>query len=243
MLFSSSKSSLVVASSFAFLGSKQHRYLITSHPRILRRLLSTLSALDCPFRFVSQPSREAVVVNPQVISVFLSISNQLPSHLATLHNADIIHWAIPLCGIRPDLLDLPHDLLALNDASKDDMLSIQERRWGTRNEELTPVCIRARVGHGEQEGRVVLVCEILVRKALGVLERVDGGRAGAVGVQEVAALDHEGFDDAVEFGVLVALQRRGRCGAIANAELAEVFGGEWHGARVEKHFDPTERFA
>lgn len=62
-------------------------------------------------------------------------------------------------------------------------------------------------------------------------------------MQEVAALDHKGLDDAVELGVLVAEERRGGAGAVADAELAEIFGGQRDGGGVEKHFDAAERFA
>lgn len=61
--------------------------------------------------------------------------------------------------------------------------------------------------------------EILVRERLGA---VDGGRAGAVAVEEVAALQHEVFDDAVEFAGFVALRSVGGVFGFARAELAEV---------------------
>jgi len=87
------------------------------------------------------------------------------------------------------------------------------------------------------------VREVLVGEALRVLEGVDGRRAGAIGVQEVTALDHEGLDDAVEFGQLVALEWGGGRGPVADAELAEVFGSEWRSGGVEEHFYAAEGFA
>ena len=74
-------------------------------------------------------------------------------------------------------------------------------------------------------------------------EHLHGRGAGAVGVEEVAALDHKGFDDAVEFGELVALQRAGGGGPVADAVLAEVLGRERDGGGVEEHFYATEGFA
>jgi hypothetical protein len=154
-----------------------------------------------------------------------------------------MHRPISLGRIRPDLLDLPHHLLALHDPPKHNMLPIQKWRRRTRDKELTAIRIRPAVGHGQQKRGVVLVREVLVREALWVPRGVDGGRARAVAVQEVAALDHEGLDDAVEFGQLVALQGRGRGGPVADAELAEVFGGDGGGGGVEDHFDAAEGFA
>lgn len=149
---------------------------------------------------------------------------------------------IPLGRIRPHLLHLPHHVLPLYHLPKHDMLPIQERRGRARDKELTPVRIRARVRHRKQKWCVVLVREVLVWEALGVLEGVDGRRAGAVGVQEVTALDHEGFDDAVEFGQLVALERGGRGGPVADAKLAEIFGRERRRGGVKEHFYATEGF-
>ena len=59
---------------------------------------------------------------------------------------------------------------------------------------LAAVGVGARVGHGEQAGCVVLELEVLVRKLLAV----DALTAGAVVVGEVAPLQHEPGDDAVE---------------------------------------------
>jgi hypothetical protein len=88
----------------------------------------------------------------------------------------------------------------------------------------------------------MLVREVLVWEALGVLEGIDRRRAGAVGMQEVTALDHEGLDDAVEFGQLVALKWGGGGWSVADAELAEVFGREWRRGGVEEHFYAAEGF-
>lgn len=53
------------------------------------------------------------------------------------------------------------------------------KEWGVTN------------SHAEQSGRVVFQREVLVREGFGA---VDAGAAGAVAVEEVAALDHEVFD-------------------------------------------------
>ena len=67
---------------------------------------------------------------------------------------------------------------------------------------------------------------------------VYGLAAGAVALGEVAALDHEGLDDAVEAGALVVQGDAGLADALlAGAEGAEVFGGLGHEVGVELHDD------
>lgn len=82
--------------------------------------------------------------------------------------------------------------------------------------------------------------EVLIRESRAV---VDGSRAGAVAVQEVAALDHEAGDHAVEFAAFVALCFA-QCGLVlAGAELAKVLRGLWGGPGEELHFYAAEWFA
>lgn len=99
----------------------------------------------------------------------------------------------------------------------------------------------------------------LVREGFGA---VDAGAAGAVAVEEVAALDHEVFDlrvarcsasvcmlggfdthHSVELAAFVALRSALRVLGLTRAVLAEVLGR--FGGRVgeELHFDAAERFS
>lgn len=89
----------------------------------------------------------------------------------------------------------------------------------------------------------MLVDKILVWEAVWVPCGVDRGGAGAIGMQEVATLDHERFYDAVEFRVLVAQKGRVGGGAVPDAELAEVFSGQRDSGGVEKHFDAAKGLA
>lgn len=68
------------------------------------------------------------------------------------------------------------------------MLPVQERRRHGSDEELRPVGIRPRIGHGQESRLIVLQREVFVGEALGA---VDAGRARAVTVEEVASLAHE----------------------------------------------------
>jgi len=110
--------------------------------------------------------------------------------------------------------------------------------------------------------------EVLVGEGAGA---VDAGAAGAVAVQEVAALDHEVFDliastpsvrqhsvvlacfggkggerrtdDAVEFAPFVALRSPLRVLRLARAELPEVFRRFGRRVAEELHLDAAEGFA
>ena len=119
-------------------------------------------------------------------------------------------------------LYLRHNSQALYHLSENDVLTIEMRGWNGRDEELqgrqrekafaekiggaraclAAVGVGARVGHGEQAGCVVLVLEVLVRKFCAV----DALTAGAVVVGEVAALQHETWNYAVEAGALVTAE-------------------------------------
>jgi hypothetical protein len=74
------------------------------------------------------------------------------------------------------------------------------------------VRIRSSIGHGQQTGAAVLLGEVLV----GELLTVDRLAAGAVAAREVATLQHEVWDDAVEGGTLVPEA------LLASAQGAEV---------------------
>ena len=62
------------------------------------------------------------------------------------------------------------------------------RKEGNREREREKERESETYSHTEQAGGVVLQREVLVGEGLGA---VDGGAAGAVAVEEVAALDHE----------------------------------------------------
>ena len=98
------------------------------------------------------------------------------SHLATKHDTDVVDGPVALGRVGADLLDAAHDVHTLDDAAEDDVLAVEERGGGARDEELAAVGVGARVGHGEQEGRRVRVREGLVGEAGRVFLCVAGWR-------------------------------------------------------------------
>ncbi len=103
-----------------------------------------------------------------------------------------MHWPIALGRIRPHSLDLAHNIRTLHDAPKHHMLAVQIGGGRARDEELAAVGVGARVGHGQQEGRVVRVGEGLVGEAAGPF----CGVAGAQG--EKGVVSDDGYDDDAE---------------------------------------------
>ena len=93
------------------------------------------------------------------------------------------------------------------------MLPIQPRRRGQRDEKLTPISIRAAIGHAQDAGAGVFEGGVDFVGEGGVVV-VDGG-APATGAGGVAGLEHEVWDYAVEEdGVVVAaLGEGGEVGA------------------------------
>lgn len=122
---------------------------------------------------------------------------QSGSHLATLSDSHVQHGPLALPSASgtagPGVLDHPDDVHALfvGDLAEDDVLVVEERRGCTGDEKLAPVGVGPGIRHGQQPRHRVLVLERFVRKG-GVV--VDARAARAVGVEEIAALDHEILD-------------------------------------------------
>lgn len=137
--------------------------------------------------------------------------------------------------MAPDGLDSLDNLDTGGDIAEDNVLAIKPRGIGGADEELGAVGVTASVGHGEGTKPTVLEVEVLVLK----LGAVDGLSARAVAAREVAALQHEPGDDAVDCGELeigflerfvdTALLRTDTVGVakafLTRAESAEVLGG------------------
>jgi hypothetical protein len=143
-------------------------------------------------------------------------------------------------GLGADGLDRLDDVHAVDNDAEHDVLAVEPRGLDGAEEELGAVGARAGVGHGQDAGAGVLELEVLIRE----LGAVDGLAAGASAVGEVAALDHEVGDDAVERGALV-VQRLARLALalLARAERAEVLDSLRDGLTVEAHGDASGRLA
>jgi len=97
---------------------------------------------------------------------------------------------------------------------EDDMAAVEPGGDDGRDEELGAVGVWAGVGHGEEEGLVVLELEVLV----GELLAVDGFAARAITTGEVSTLEHELWNDTMELAALVTEA------LLASAEGTEVLG-------------------
>ena len=95
---------------------------------------------------------------------------------AVLPNQALTHR---LARLRAQTLHLPNELHALHHAAEHDVLVVEPRRLGRRDEELRAVRVGPRVGHREQPGLVVLQPKVLIPKLLTVDART--ARAVAAG--------------------------------------------------------------
>jgi hypothetical protein len=99
---------------------------------------------------MTRRSQELFRINgpPLITPPSLSHSSAL-SHLPTLLDSNIHERSIlpPFIPTRPRPLDLPHNFHPFYHPSKNNMLSIQERRRCTRNKELTTIRVGARIRH------------------------------------------------------------------------------------------------
>lgn len=64
------------------------------------------------------------------------------SHLSTLGHRDVQGGLLLVCA---DVLNLPHDIHAIDDLAEHDVLVVQKRRWNGGDEELRPIGIGPRV--------------------------------------------------------------------------------------------------
>lgn len=71
-------------------------------------------------------------------------------------------------GIGLGLLNLANDTLARNHLSEDDVLVVKVGGFDGGDEELRAIGAGAGVGHGEEEGLVVLLLKVLVIKAAAI---------------------------------------------------------------------------
>jgi hypothetical protein len=118
--------------------------------------------------------------------------------LAALDNLDSLDGLVA----RPfrNIFDLVDNLVAFEDFAKHDVTSIKPAGDDGRDEELRTIGVWACVGHAQQALFGMLQLEVLVRK----LVSVDRLPACAISFGEVAALNHEVLDDAMEGRPLVA---------------------------------------
>lgn len=112
--------------------------------------------------------------------------------LAALSNLDRLHRLVSRA--LGDILNLVHNLVALENLAEDNVTSIEPASDDCGDEELGAVGVFSGVGHAEQSFAGVLELEVLIWE----LVAIDRFAACAISGREVSSLDHEGLDDTVE---------------------------------------------
>jgi len=120
--------------------------------------------------------------------------------VSTVHDLHLVQWAV--LAVRAQRRHLLHHRHAVDNFSKHHMSVVEPGSRLERDVELAVVEVPPGVGHGQGAGAPVLQLEVLVTERVSV----DALAAGAVVVGDVAALDHEAIDDAVEARLLVVEQ-------------------------------------
>merc|ERR1719495_968360 len=138
-----------------------------------------------------------------------------------------------LPGLRAVALELLHHVQALGHLSEHDVLAVEPLGLHRANEELRPVGVGPGVHHTQDPGAGVLVHEVLVRELLAV----DGLAPGPIAHGEIAALDHEIWNNPVEHAALVAEA------LLPGAERAEVLAGLGHVVSVQLELNASQGLA
>ena len=85
-------------------------------------------------------------------SIAIFVTSHLPQtkleqcsalHLSALGKGYILDWLVGHVG--PDVLNLPHDLHAIDNLSEDNMLVVEMRQWDRGDEKLASVRVWTRV--------------------------------------------------------------------------------------------------
>ena len=138
-----------------------------------------------------------------------------------------------LATLRSERFDLLDDIHAGNDGAENDVFLVEPARDDRGDEELRAVGVGARVGHGQKTRAIMLQGEVLV----GEFVAVDGLSTRTIVVREVATLEHEVRDDAMERRALVAEP------FLASAKRTEVLGRLGNDVLEEFESDATSSLA
>jgi len=142
--------------------------------------------------------------------------NSQLSHFSTLGNG---HVLVGFVSCSTSVFYHVYDVESLNDLPENDMLMVQEWCRSSCDEELASVGVRSRIRHTQEARSIVTEIEIFICELGGT---IDGGTPSTVAIDEIAALDHEPFDDTMELAALIALWTTSGILGLASAELAKI---------------------
>lgn len=106
----------------------------------------------------------------------------------------------------------------MDHSAKDSVLTVEVRCGTETDEELTTVCVGARVGHTQQTLVRVRVPQLFVVEPV----TINGLSTLTVAVSCVTALHHETLDDSVEFHIPIK-QPHAATTVVSSADSSEIF--------------------
>uniref|UniRef100_A0A8D8XNA6 Uncharacterized protein n=1 Tax=Cacopsylla melanoneura TaxID=428564 RepID=A0A8D8XNA6_9HEMI len=124
------------------------------------------------------------------------------SRVPAVEDFDSSYGSVTTVGVRRfDFLD---NVPARDDLSEHNVTSVQPGSFLGGDEELRSIGVFASVGHGQPARSVVGQLEVLIFKFV----TVNAGSTSSISLGVISSLDHEVFDDSVEFAALVTLTNR-----------------------------------
>mmetsp|Transcript_39472 Transcript_39472/g.72816 ORF Transcript_39472/g.72816 Transcript_39472/m.72816 type:complete len:205 (+) Transcript_39472:55-669(+) len=139
--------------------------------------------------------------------------------------------------INLHIFHLSHNIHALDDASKYNVLAIEMRSVLSRDEKLGAIGSRPRIGHRQQAGAGVLHLKVFVGKLLSV----NTFSSHPIPHGKVATLDHEIFYDSMESTTLVVQWLPGLARPLLpGAQCSEVLSSLGRNILVQLHDDSPQ---
>jgi hypothetical protein len=141
--------------------------------------------------------------------------------LATSRDSAWLGCLTALCAAAFESLN---DVHTFDNFTENDVFSIEPWAWDGSDEELGSVSVRTSVGHGKKTWLGVFNWETFIIE----FGSVDGFTTSSVSNGEVTTLDHELWDDSVEWASLVAkVFSRSAFSLFTSAKSTEVFASLW----------------
>lgn len=140
---------------------------------------------------------------------------------ATVHDLHVHLRLVSL--VHRDFRDFPYNVHSTENLAEDNMSAVQP--WGGLecDVELGGVHVFTSVSHGHCTSAIMLQFEVLISEYM----TVNTSTSGSVVCCDVTTLNHEPWDNSVEFGLFV-LEKCAVCFVKSFCNLYEILGSKWN---------------